>query len=361
MKTKNSASRGNFRTAIILCIVTALVVCGAVVVLPKARDFIANRNIPDYEGSGNGEVVVVNIPEGSLGADIANILYKEDVVASQMAFIKAFNKNPKAGSIQAGSYKLQKKMSAANAVAALLAPANRAELTVTIPEGFTAQQIYERLANVLSLPLEEIKAAAADPAALGLPKEAGGNLEGWLAPKTYEYAPGTTAQAALSQLVEERIKEMQSLGVPKDNWQHYIVIASIVEREVNWPEHYGKVARVIENRLALSGEAHGCLQMDSTVLYGVGKSGGVPTQSDLESDNPYNTYKHPGLPPAPISNPSISAIKATINPPAGNWIYFVTVNLHTGETKFTDNLEEHNKNVQEFRKWFENNNDEKSK
>jgi len=132
-------------------------------------------------------------------------------------------------------------------------------------------------------------------------------------------------------------------------------VASIVEREVNWSDYYGQVARVIENRLTDNTEVVGRLQMDSTVLYGVGKTGGVPTQADLAADNPYNTYIYAGLPPGPISNPSVEVIKASFDPPAGDWLYFVTVNLETGETKFSNNLNDHNSYVQELRNWVASN------
>ena len=74
--------------------------------------------------------------------------------------------------------------------------------------------------------------------------------------------------------------------------------------------------------------------MDSTVLYGVGKTGGIPTEADLANNNPYNTYKHKGLPPTPISQPAYSALEAVKNPEPGKWLYFVTVDLDTGETLF---------------------------
>ena len=128
--------------------------------------------------------------------------------------------------------------------------------------------------------------------------------------------------------------------------------ASIVEREVNLPQYYGQVARVIENRIHDTAQVGGLLQMDSTVLYGVGKVGGVPTRADLDNDNPYNTYLHPGLPPTAIGAPGEAALDAVINPPPGDWLYFVTVNLETGETKFASTLEEHNRYVAEFRQYM---------
>lgn len=246
-------------------------------------------------------------------------------------------------------------MSGVNAVSALLDPASRAELRVTIPEGFRSVQVYERLASVLGISLDEVKKAAEDTAYLELPPQANGSIEGWIAPLTYEFTPSTTAKDALKTMVAHRVEFMKGLGISPDRWERILTIASIAEREVSYPDEYGKVARVIENRLVDKTEVHGKLQMESTVLYALGKSVAVPTSEDLKFDSPYNTHLHTGLPPTPISNPSTTAIEAAMNPPAGDWLYFVTVNLDTGETKFSSTYEEHKKYVEEFAAWYQKN------
>lgn len=109
---------------------------------------------------------------------------------------------------------------------------------------------------------------------------------------------------------------------------------------------------MIDNRITMEDSGiNGRLQMDATVNYGQGNTGGMPTEAELQEDTPYNTYLHPGLPPTAIGAPSIDAIRAVLNPPEGDWIYFVTVDLHTGETLFAATLEEHNANVQLLREW----------
>ena len=119
------------------------------------------------------------------------------------------------------------------------------------------------------------------------------------------------------------------------------------------PDAWGR--RVIENRLVDTDNVVGRLQMDSTVLYGVGKTGGVPTREDLDNDNPYNTYIHAGLPPSPIGVVGDRAIEAVMHPAEGDWLYFVTVNLDTGETLFAATLEEHNANKALFDQWLAEN------
>jgi UPF0755 protein len=119
-----------------------------------------------------------------------------------------------------------------------------------------------------------------------------------------------------------------------------MTIASLVESEVNRPEDRGKVARVIYNRLETDA-TDGLLQIDATVNYALGRDLGLAlTEEDLDVDSPYNTRKFPGLPPGPIESPGDAAIEAAVNPADGDWVYYVTVNLDTGETKFTEDYDE---------------------
>lgn len=324
-------------------------------VLPKLLDGISNVATPtaemtDYPPGGDGVEVTVTIPDGATGNDMADVLHKADVIYSPAQFVTAFAANERASRIQPGTYKLRTKMAASEAINALLDPVNRADNALTIPEGFHADQVYERIAAQLEIPIDEVKEAAKS-GDIGLPAEAGNNPEGWLAAQTYNFAPGTSAKDALSQMVAATVATLDELKVPADQRQAILTKASIVEREVP-PTYYGEVARVIENRVHdTAGPTVGKLQMDSTVLYGLGKRGGIPSTDELKIDTPYNTYMHPGLPPTPIGAPSKDAIKAVLNPPEGDWIYFVTINLDSGETLFTGNLEEHEQNIEKLRQW----------
>jgi UPF0755 protein len=141
-------------------------------------------------------------------------------------------------------------------------------------------------------------------------------------------------------------------SVPAERRQEALIKASIVEKEVNQPDDYGRVARVIENRLQPNNATNGTLGMDSTLAYGLGKSGLDLTRSELASDHPYNTRVHPGLPPGPIGSPGRAAIEAVLNPPEGDWLYFVTVNPDTGETRFTADYQEHLANQELYRQWL---------
>jgi len=119
-----------------------------------------------------------------------------------------------------------------------------------------------------------------------------------------------------------------------------MIVASLVEAEANRKQDRGKVARVIYNRLETD-ETGGLLQIDATVNYALGRDLGLQlTEEQLQVDSPYNTRRYPGLPPGPIESPGDQAIAAAANPPTGPWLYYATVNLDTGETKFTGDYNE---------------------
>ena len=311
----------------------------------------------DYTGDGKGEVTVT-IPEGASGLDIGDILKDKGVVASGKAFANAVKHNPKGSNIQPGTYKLKKEMSAGAALQALLDPETKSDHTLTVSAGNTKEMIKDRLKQVSSFTDEQIQAAYADTTAIGLPAEAGGNVEGWLAPGTYDVTENATPTDLVKQMVARTIAQLNELKVPKESYHTVLTKASIVEREVP-PKYYGQVARVIENRLTqVDGETQGYLQMDSTVLYGLGRSGGIPKgEETTDASNQYSTYAHPGLPPGPIGSPSQDAIKAVVNPPAGSWLYFVTVDLDTGETLFSSTSAEQETNKKKLHDYCEKNRD----
>jgi UPF0755 protein len=127
-----------------------------------------------------------------------------------------------------------------------------------------------------------------------------------------------------------------------------LVVASIIEREVRRDEDRPKVARVIYNRLAEGMR----LEMDSTIHYLVNESGKVFTSAEQRKiDSPYNTYLKKGLPPGPISSPGRKSMEAAVNPAEGDWLFFVAVNLDTGETEFNSTLEGHNASRRKLNEW----------
>ena len=349
--------RRHWLTSLVIVITLAAVGVLGYKAIGIMRDASAQAtHAEDYKGNGEGEVTVT-IPEGASGLDIGDILQEKGVVASGKAFTNAVKNNPKGNTIQPGTYKLKKKMSANAALQALLDPETKGDHTLTVSAGHTKQIVKDRLKQVGNFSDEQIDAAFADTAGIGLPAEAGGNVEGWLAPGTYDVTEKATPKDLVKQMVARTVTQLKDLKVPKEDYHAVLTKASIIEREVNDSRYYGQVARVIENRLAqTSGETHGLLQMDSTVQYGLGRFGGIPNSTELaDSNNAYNTYVHQGLPPGPIGSPSEEAIKAVLNPPAGSWLYFVTVNLETGETLFSSTSEEQKTNTKKLDEYCKKN------
>ncbi|WP_411134518.1 endolytic transglycosylase MltG [Streptomyces sp. C10] len=212
------------------------------------------------------------------------------------------------------------------------------EQTLTVPEGQRATQIYAAADKALHVPAGST-AKAAKRARLPLPAEAKGNPEGYLFPATYPISSDTTPASLLSYMVKTA---KQRLAADKITSYRTVLIASIVQAEADRPADMGKVARVIDNRLAHRMP----LQMDSTINYALGRSTLHTSHADTRTKSPYNTYRYPGLPPTPIDNPGADALKAAGAPPAGDWLYFVTVK--PGDTRFTADYQEHLRNVREF-------------
>lgn len=294
---------------------------------------------PDYDGSGSGSVTV-QIHDGDSVSAMGDRLATANVVKSSKAFVQVAKNDAKATSIQPGYYKLRLKMSAEAALALLLDPSSRAG-RLTIPEGKRVAEVLPILAKRTHIPLKNFQRAAKNTKALGLPPYAKGKLEGFLYPFTYDPNPKATATEVLREMVA-RFKQvaadtdLENRSRAVHMSPHDIVtIASLVQAESGTPDDMPKVSRVIYNRLHSPQPWMHKLQLDSTVMYGLGKYGIVATGQDLQSSSPYNTYNHDGLPPGAITNPGEAALKAALEPGPGSWIYFVTTDPAHHITKFT--------------------------
>jgi len=301
----------------------------------------------DYTGQGTGEVQI-RVQDGDTLSDIGRTLVEADVVASVGPFVDAAEANADAVGIQPGVYGMRQQMSGRAALDLLLDPKARLLSRVTLPEGLTVQRTLARLAEETGKPVEEFATAAKDTASLGLPAYANGLLEGFLFPATYDVEPDTAPAEILRQMVARGVQAMDELQIPEANRLTVLTKASIVQAEAGSVDDMGKVARVLENRLA-DGMP---LQLDTTVNYANGKSGITTTPQDRQNPSPYNTYLHPGLTPGPISNPGEEALRAALNPTPGDWRYFVVVDPHSGDTRFAVTGAEHQQNVQLFQQWL---------
>lgn len=305
----------------------------------------------DYKGSGTGEVMFT-IKSGDDGSTISDNLAKAGVVKTSDAFYSLLLRQKPEAQFQPGVFKLAKQMSAAAALAALQDSSSRVENTAVIPEGTAEKDILQTVADSTKIPLADLQAASANPAAYGLPPEAK-SLEGFLFPATYTFAPGTTAQQAIKTMVDRMFQSLDEAGVAPANRWNTVVLASVVQREAGLKDDYPKVARVFLNRIAQGWD----LQSDATVAYGTGHTDRVTTTDAERADpaNLYNTYVHPGLPVGPISNPGDLAINAVQHPADGTWMYFVTWNLQTGETIFSTTQAEHDAAVEKWQQWMKDN------
>jgi UPF0755 protein len=306
----------------------------------------------DYPGPGEGSVQVV-VESGQTGEDIATTLRDAGVVKTRTAYLDAAKGDPQAAAgIQPGAYQMLKGMRGQDAFEILANPANRVARSTTIREGLWASETFAALSKSTGVPVEEYQKAAEDAEAIGLPPQAKGNVEGWLFPSTYEFSKTDSAAEQLSEMVAQTVRVLEEVGIPEDEWQRTLTIASIVEGEVNGDADRAKVARVILNRLDDGPPNFGLLQMDSTVHFVAKERGRAGTTNEQRAaDSPYNTYKVQGLPPGPIGNPGKASIEAAANPAEGGWHFFVTVDPSTGETKFANTQAEHDVNVREFQAW----------
>jgi UPF0755 protein len=333
---------------VLFCGIVAWFARGAIA---DVKDMFAGPE--DYAGPGSGDVTFVIDPGqsvSSMGAELEDL----GVVKSSEAFVDAAAKNSRSTKIQAGTYLLKSRMKAADVVTILVDPSQIAQDTVTIPEGKRTSDIVKILAKNTDFKAKQFQAVLADPAALGLPASAGGNPEGYLFPATYTITPSDTPQTILAAMVAKGQSVMEDLGLDAQaqalglTAHEVLTVASMLEFEANRTQDYPKVARAIYNRL----DKGMALQSDATVAYANGLSGEVwTTSAQRDIDSPYNTYANTGLPPGPIGNPGQATIDAALHPADGPWLYWVVVNLKTGETVFSTTLAEHNAATERLREY----------
>jgi UPF0755 protein len=339
-------------------VAAAVLAFGGYFVWDQATSFVSTLGeVPDYPGPGNAKVTV-DIPAGSSLDVIGGILVRADVVKSNKAWSQAVRSEERAQTVQAGSYLMKTQMRAIDALRLLINPgSSRIRSKFTVPEGLRLSEQIDVLAKGTKIKKESFQAALKRPKNLGLPKYAQNRPEGFLFPDTYELTAESTATSTIVQMVTQYKTVAREIGLEasakklKKSPYQVVTVASIIEKEVNREEDRAKVARVIYNRLAKGMK----LEMDSTVTYAENLKGTTTSDKDRRSRSPYNTYRYKGLPPGPISAPGKAALQAAAQPDKGKWLFFVTVNLETGETKFANTKAEHDKLVAEFQAWCQAN------
>ena len=327
----------------------------------------------DYIGDGDEPLQFV-IP-GGLGIGwgvVGDNLVAQDVIKDASLFEKAAlaidtaNKGP-----TPGTWKIFTHLPAKTAAEMLTDKENLVTVTLTVPEGRRLADVYPILIEDVGVTQDQIDQAMAANAAepdtnvFGLNPDANGNPEGYLFPDTYIlYPPLNTDVMSIFQMMAARFNAIAT-EIDLDNGaaaigltpQQVVVVASIIEAEVNGAGDRAKVARAIYNRLAIDMP----LRVESAFRYGRLMTDNIPyddpitTESQNDPSLPYNYYINPGLPASPIDNPGRDALEAALNPEVGDWLYWVTVNLNTGETKFADTEAEFDALVDELHQWCSDN------
>jgi peptidoglycan lytic transglycosylase G len=274
-------------------------------------------------GGSGGAPVRVTIPPGASMRVAADSLSKAGVIHSARMFrAYAFVLGRDRG-IKAGTYLLRRDASW-NVVLEDLRAGKGLVHIVTIPEGYSLNQIEPLLALRLGAPIDSVQAAVRDTALLHQLDVPTPTLEGYLFPDTYIFSMGTTARSAVAIMVK-RFEQVwkpewtQRLDTMHLSRNDVMALASIVEKEARLPEERPVIAAVYMNRLR-DGIP---LQADPTVQFALGKHVARVYYKDLEVESPYNTYKHKGLPPGPIASPGKPSIEAALYPANTPFIYFV--------------------------------------
>ncbi|MBR5641005.1 MAG: endolytic transglycosylase MltG [Firmicutes bacterium] len=334
---------------------------------------IASKVYTDYKNynavmdRNSQEIISVTIPAGSTTTGIAEILYENGIIPDVKKFKLKSRLNGLDGTFQAGDYQFSPSMSTSE-IMELLQNGRKAEVSFTIPEGYTVKDTAEKLVEegIISDPEEFYQACEedwdywfldgitnyGDPS--GTVSAKANRLEGFLYPETYRVPVG----AAPDEIVDRMLSQFDAVFTPL--WEEaggtqggtvnglslheMVTLASLVERESKAATDRDKIASVIYNRLNIGMK----LQIDATVLYALGEWKDRVLYSDLEVDSPYNTYRYEGLPAGPIASSGKASLEAALNPASTNYIYYVLKGDGSGEHNFAEDAATFEQYKQEY-------------
>ena len=290
-----------------------------------------------YTISGPLAAKRIFIVEQGLGTpEIAAVLEKQGIISNARIFTAMAYVTGTRGRLKAGEYEFAAQAPMQD-VMALIASGKSITYKVSVPEGFTSEMAVERVnANEI---------LAGPPASVP--------AEGSIMPDTYVFRRGMTRQTLAEDMQTAQAKLLQELWDKRlpvsviETKEQAVILASIVEKETGVAAERPVIASVFINRLKKGMR----LQSDPTIIYGIaggkGRLDRSLTRNDIETETPYNTYRIDGLPPGPIANPGRAALEAVLNPPSTEYLYFVANG--TGGHAFAATLDEHNRNVKEWR------------
>ena len=292
----------------------------------------------DYPAGKPGMEVIVDVPTGATGFEIARTLFTKGVVKTSGAFFARAVADSRSSSIAPGAHRISTHISAKEALNQLL-DTKRITNLIRVAEGARTDEIFAQLMaqNFTEITVDKALRGLKFPAGFGIngvypPGDTG--LEGVFFPAQYSFGEGTSSLAALQTMMDRFGVESVNSGIATGTKEfpplRLLTIASLIQAEGD-PSDFGKISQVIRNRLQVGMP----LQLDTTIHYITRTRGKVFLSTrDTRIASSYNTYLHYGLPPGPIGNPGRAAMNAAVHPTPGNWIYFITVK--PGDTRFTD-------------------------
>ena len=309
-----------------------------------AAGYLGYRLSRPYAGfSGDA---FVDLPRGTSTASIANRLAQAGVVRSRWDFLLA-RVIERARPLQAGEYRFQNAASPFE-VFDRIARGDIFYYELTVPEGKTTFDIAALVEQLGIFTAQDFLKAARDPALIRDLDPQAPSLEGYLFPSTYRVSRHTTPEL-VCRMMTGKFREVWAGLRMNANVHDTITLASLVEKEGKLPDERPVIAAVFENRLRIGMK----LDCDSTTIYAAlleNRYRGTIYHSDLDSANPYNTYRHGGLPPGPIANPGVASIKAALAPAKSGALYFVLRPDGSGAHEFSKDIAAHDAATAQYRR-----------
>ncbi|MFM2019674.1 MAG: endolytic transglycosylase MltG [Actinomycetota bacterium] len=341
--TSPKKPRGWVIGAIASAVLLGLLAGGTFLAYDQIKGFISQFQVEDYEGEG-GPATTIVIAAGDDGAAVARKLVEADVIKSFDAIYRDMLRAD--FTIYPGTYEFPTQIPGATALRLLIEGKNRVVLQVTIPEGMRIQQIKELL--IADIGMAEADIDAALESQMSRVSDKAPTLEGYLFPATYTFDPGVRAEGVIATMVDRMEAELASHDIELIDAHDLLSIAALIQAEGKIADDFFKISRVFANRL----DRGMALQSDPTVKYRYAGEQSNFTDGVRDASNPFNTYIYPGVPVGPVGNPGSLAIEAALRPADGDWLFFVAINLKTGETVFSETLAEHEKAAELYRAWL---------
>jgi UPF0755 protein len=324
------------RAAFFVAIVLALLAGGALWF--RERAFV-DRSLPTVATS-------VVVPDGASGHDVATLLARDGVISSPLEFEALARLRRAQNDMKAGEFRFQAHRTASEVLGEVTTGGAQVATWITIPEGFTSDEIAQTLA---AHGLGSTSALRARFRADGLvfSGKRTPSLEGYLFPDSY-LIPTKASPVQIERILTDEFLQRLPRGAELRarrlglTLPQLVTLASLVEREGKADQERPRIAGVYYNRL----HRGMTLDVDATIEYTFPHHKDVITLADLASDSPYNTYKHAGLPPTPIANPGLPSLLAALHPERSDYLYYVA--MGNGHHAFARTLAEHNANVARY-------------